>query len=240
MNFYKEFSDYYDNIFQTKNNKVEFLVDNVKDKGQILDVATGTGNYAIALGKKGYSVRGLDLSKAMINQALNKIKDKELDVKFKVEDMKNLTNIYKQQNFNLIYCIGNSLVHLENEQEIKDVLNQAYSLLKNKGKLIIQIVNYDRILTKNITSLPTINNEEKQVKLVRNYALEDEKVNFKTKLITPQGQFENSVLLYPLKSGQLREMLNAIGFAEVNLYGDFNYNDYKAYNSFPLIAVAIK
>ena len=240
MKFYKEFSTYYDHIFQTNTPKVDFLAEQLSKNDRVLDVATGTGNYAIALAQKGYTVYGLDLSAAMIEQAKAKIKDKELNLSFQVGDMREITNIYDQE-FNLIYCIGNSIVHLKNRAEIKQVLQDIYSFLTKKGRLIIQIVNYDRILDKEITSLPTINNEEKDVKLIRNYELKDSnQVDFKTKLITPQGEFENSVPLYPLRAKQLKELTSNIGFEKVTFYGDFNYGTYQPQNSFPLVAVRNK
>lgn len=240
MQFYREFSAYYDHIFQTSSDKVEFLADHAEKDEVILDVAAGTGNYALALAEKNYSVQGLDLSKAMIKQAQAKINDRELDVEFQVGDMRKATAIYNQ-NFALIYCIGNSIVHLENEAEIKSVLKDFYTLLSESGEVIIQIVNYDRILDKNVTNLPTIDNQEKKVKLIRNYELVNaEQVNFKTKLITPDGEFENSVPLYPLRSEELQEIVKKIGYTAIDFYGSFNYRDYSPQGSFPLIAVIKK
>jgi ubiquinone/menaquinone biosynthesis C-methylase UbiE len=240
MQFYKQFSTYYDQIFKLKTAKVDFLVNNLEEEGRILDIAAGTGNYALEIAKRGHSVRGLDLSQAMIERAVDKVKDKRLKLEFEVGDMRDLTSIYKEEQFDLIYCIGNSLVHLENNREIKDVLNQIYSLLKPGDQLIIQIVNYDRILREEITSLPTINNKEENVKLIRNYELEDGKINFKTQLITPQGKFKNSVLLYPLQSDELKEIVTELGYAEVDLYGGVNDEDYKPVQSFSLLAVMTK
>ncbi|MGM0502364.1 MAG: class I SAM-dependent methyltransferase [Bacillota bacterium] len=242
MRFYQQFSTYYDDIFTKKSSKVDFLADKLSaDQNQVLDIATGTGNYAIALAAKGYSVKGLDLSEAMIKQARAKVKNQELDLEFKVADMMEINQIYNSGQFDLIYCIGNSIVHLANQAEIKDVLEQIYELLTKEGTLVIQIVNYDRVLTNNVTSLPTINNYNKGLKLVRNYELVNQKqINFKTKLHTEEGIFENTVPLYPLQSNQLKELVNQIGYAKIDLYGDFNYGEYQPLQSFPLVAVIEK
>ena len=55
---------------------------------KILDVATGTGQQALAFAKKGYEVIGIDLSEAMLNVA--KKKNKYKNVKFEVADATNL------------------------------------------------------------------------------------------------------------------------------------------------------
>jgi len=43
-------------------------------ESRVLDVATGTGKQAFAFAKRGYSVVGIDLSKDMLNVAINKNK----------------------------------------------------------------------------------------------------------------------------------------------------------------------
>ena len=241
MQFYQQFSTYYDHIFKTKSSKVYFLLDQLPERGKVLDVAAGTGNYALEIATRGHQVQGLDLSKAMIDQAVNKAANKELDVEFKVGDMKNLADIYQKQQFDLIYCIGNSLVHLADKEEVKEVLEKIYDLLSTNSKLVIQIVNYDRILAKDITSLPTINNQEKNIKLIRNYKLKnDQYVDFNTTLITSEDNFTNSVRLLALQSRELRQLLQEVGFEEINFYGNFNYAEYKPLHSFPLISVAAK
>ena len=239
MRFYQEFSDYYDYIFPFKEFKFDFLKDNLEqDQKKILDIATGTGTYALALAKEEYDVIGIDLSDRMIKQAREKAKQEGILVDFRIENMRNIEAI--DNKFDLIYCIGNSLVHLDNLQQIKDVLEQVYSLLQQEGSFVLQIVNYDRILSKNVKQLPTIKNNKAGVTLERNYRKERGKMKFATKLSTSQGTFENSVLLYPLQAKELKDMLESIGFNQIEMYGGFDYSDYKQEESFPLVVVAKK
>lgn len=240
MKFYQEFSQYYDAIFQLQEEKVEFLADKVSEDSKILDVATGTGNYALALAEEGYKVEGIDLSAEMIELAREKARAKNVNSKFKIGNMKNLSSIYSQEEFDFIYCLGNSLVHLNGLSEIKQVLQQIHDLLTDDGRLVIQIVNYSRILANQITSLPTISNHQEEVKLIRNYELQGDKVEFEIKLYTPQGQFKNSILLYPLTARELRQVLTETGFGEIKFYGGFNYQSYLPEESFPLVVEASK
>lgn len=240
MKFYQEFSQYYDDIFPLQEEKVDFLADKVSGNDKLLDVATGTGNYALALAEAGYQVIGIDLSTEMIELAKKKAGPKNLNLEFKVGNMKDLTSMYSQDEFDFIYCIGNSLVHLNDLAEIKEALQQFYNLLTNDGTLVIQIVNYNRILANQVTNLPTIDNQQQGVKLIRNYELQGDKVEFKTELHTPQGQFENSILLYPLTAEEFHQALTEAGFIEINFYGGFSYESYLPDESFPLVVEASK
>ncbi|GAB6139097.1 class I SAM-dependent methyltransferase [Halanaerobaculum tunisiense] len=240
MEFYQQFSQYYDAIFPFKEVKYNLLSSCLPESGKVLDVATGTGTYAVALAEAGYQVTGIDLSQAMITEAKQKFTSEEVTVDFKVADMREVDQTYEARNFALISCIGNSLVHLEGIEEIKKVLNKFYKLLVTEGKLVLQIVNYNRIVANKVTKLPTINNQEAGVKLTRDYEFKEGKVDFITNLETPEGEFFNSVLLYPLQAEELREALAEAGFTELNFYGGFDRSDYDSVTSFPLVVVANK
>ncbi|WP_408956366.1 class I SAM-dependent methyltransferase [Natroniella sp. ANB-PHB2] len=239
MKFYQEFSRYYDHIFPFKEVKLHFLQENLSEKGKVLDLATGTGTYPIALAKRGYRLTAVDLSKQMIATANNKAKEEGVSIDFQNEDIKKIDALYSIESFDLISCIGNSLVHLDGVDEIRELISKIYSLLKKEGTFALQIVNYDRILAKDITKLPSIEGAD-GIKLIRNYESQGPKINFKTLLKTPNGEFNNSVLLYPLTSDKLRDILVETGFKKINLYGNFQFDDYKPLESFSLVITGSK
>jgi len=239
MGFYEELSKYYDIVFPLGKSQMKFITEHSKGKKNILDLAAGTGNYSIALAKQGYNVVAVDLDEEMIKKIEAKNEKEGTKVKPYVLDMKNIDNLGKDE-FDVIVCIGNSLVHLDNSREIKDVLHKMYSLLKNTGVVILQIVNYDRILEYNIKELPLIDRPESGVRFVRNYEIEGGKVLFKTKLIINADRiYENCIKLYPLRSQELLDMLKGEGFKDIKLYGGFDEKEYTK-DSFPLVLEAHK
>ncbi|SHK12037.1 class I SAM-dependent methyltransferase [Paramaledivibacter caminithermalis] len=239
MTFYEELSKYYDIVFPLGKLKLEFMIKSFKDKKKILDLAAGTGNYSISLSKLGYNVIAVDLDGEMIKKIETKNrKEKTNVIAFKL-DMKDIDRL-KDYKFDGIICIGNSLVHLDSAKEIKDVLGKMYSLLNQNGVVILQIVNYDRILRYDIKELPPIDRLEYGVRFIRNYKLEGDKILFKTKLIINNNRtYDNCIKLYPLQSQALVNMLKEVGFKDIKLYGGFDEKEYTL-DSFPLVVKAFR
>lgn len=224
---YHEYAKYFDKIFPAKDQIVAFLEKHLDGK-RILDVGCGSGEYTIALHDKGYSVTGIDLDTEMIAYA----KKKASAIYFKVENMLDMDD----EIYDSLYCIGNTLVHLPTKKDIQTFLNSCYKKIED-GNIVLQIINYDRILEEHITSLPTIENEE--VTFVRNYSHKEDKIVFSTILKTKDKRYENAVELIPLCKDELVEMLKEAGFKTINSYKGFSDAPYEK-DSYALVIVASK
>ncbi|MPW24482.1 methyltransferase domain-containing protein [Alkalibaculum sp. M08DMB] len=241
MGFYEEIAKYYDYIFPIGNDQIEFLA---KEAGftskNVLDIACGTGGYSIGLSKLGHDVTAVDLDYQMVQVLNEKIIDTDLKINAMVGNMLELDQLLSN-NYNLAFCIGNSIVHLDKEKAIGQFFEIAKSLLNDKGKLIIQIINYDRIIMYNVKSLPTIKNDEIKLNFERlyRYEKEDNVVYFKTILKVDNKQIENEIPLYPLLSDDLCKLLKNAGFKDIQLYGDFKGSPYDKSDSFTVVAVAM-
>ncbi len=228
---YDAWAKAYDYVFPYKPQTFKFL-DNHLKRGTICDVACGTGTYALALAEAGYPVAAYDLSEALIDEAKWKT-PADLPVTFSVMDMREFP---LDKAYSGIYCIGNSLVHLQNETEIKNVLERFKASLKPGGDLIIQIVNYDRILDAKIDQLPKLENPP--YVMTRHYRFEAGKILFETELFDGETKQKSIVRLYPLRSDALRRLLHETGFTIQKLYGGFDASTYKAETSFALVVHA--
>ncbi|RAK04861.1 methyltransferase family protein [Halanaerobium saccharolyticum] len=250
MDFYSEFSKNYDKIFPLNSKKLE-LIDNtfkvLKEKREnikLLDVGCGTGSYALALAERGYKVQAVDLDAEMISLAESKKVKAKADVEFYRLGMLNLKKKFKSASFDGIYIIGNVLVHLR-KKEIKEFLVLAAELLKENGKIFIQLVNYQRILELNLDGLPTIYSKDDSVRFERNYDYNKKEniIYFKTKLIDHFDDkilSENEIELYPLCKSELEADLKAAGFIVENIYGSPGGDQYRELSSIPLIITANK
>ncbi|AZO95010.1 class I SAM-dependent methyltransferase [Halocella sp. SP3-1] len=244
MGFYNQFASYYNDVFPLSVEKLNFLstkFTDTDDGNKILDIGTATGSYAIALAEEGYQVSAVDLNQEMIKLARLRVVNSNLAVNFKVADMLKLDKLYSENYFNGIYCIGNVLVHLDTKKDIKKALGIMAKLLKPKGVVIIQIINYQRILKNNVTQLPVIINEDKGITFSRRYLLEDskDKIRFITNLSIDKGvrnSYQNTIKLLPLLPDELLDILGEIGFQDVKLYASFSGEGFNE-QAVPCIAV---
>jgi len=242
MGFYEEISKYYDYIFPISDETVDFIkTTSGKPPAYILDVACGTGGYSLELEKYGYNVTAIDIDKAMIEGLKKKADNIGSKVDYHKAGMLDIKEKLQNKSFDVIFCIGNSLVHLDNSNEIGKFLHDAKSLLAQNGKLIIQTINYDRIISKDISSLPTIINESVGLRFERHYKydLDMNKVFFKTILSVDDKIIQNEIPLTPVKYDEILQMLRSAGFTKINVYGGYNNSVYDKENSFLMVIVAI-
>ncbi len=235
--FYSELANYYVDIFPLADATLQFLKQELaKEKGTVLDIACGSGQYALALAQAGHAVTAIDLDDEMIHQ----LQRKSANIDARVLDMRNIA-ILKQQ-YDLLFCIGNSLVHLDSGEDILLFLNACYAALKPGGKLVLQIINYDRILDQQIDHLLTIHNQAVPLSFERNYNYQKElhKVEFHTRLYVKQQSYENRVLLYPLRSNELLSLIQKAGFQSWSFFGNFQRAPFDAQTSVPLVVTIQK
>ncbi len=141
-----------------------------------------------------------------------------------------------ENEFGLVTCFGNTIVHLSTEDEILDLFKQIRYALSSDGTFLGQIINYDLILNENRDSLPTIENEK--IRFVRDYHIADDQSNiiFETEL-TIKDSSENissSVNLMPMRKATLENLLKLAGFDTVKFYSDFNRSTFDS-SKLPLV-----
>ena len=233
MGFYEQISKYYDYIFPTGEQQLKFIAQAAgMPPKKVLDIACGSGGYSVALAKAGYSVTAIDLDEKMIEMTLAKKHKEGLDIDAMVCNMLDISKRFGGNAFDLVFCIGNSIVHLRSKEDILDALKQMQACVKPGGTLVIQIINFDRVFKHRISSLPTIVNDDIGLKFVRNYDYDEKKgfIKFNTLLTVNEAnggeEYENTVELLPLMSSDLKELMKKAGFRDISFYGDFVFSKY--------------
>lgn len=224
MSFYQQIASFYHHIFKINANQVDFIKSKIPENdSNVIDIGCGIGTLSFELINYYKNVLGIDMDSEMIQAALRKKGEKSISVKFRQISMLKLNSLINKNSLDGIICFGNTLVHLNSLDEISDFLKQSKAVLKLNGKLLLQIVNYDRILAKNIKKLPCIENDE--IVFERNYCYRktENRIDFNTRLTVKSTQqiIENSIELLPLLKKELTSLLNKAGFNNCNYYGNF-------------------
>lgn len=242
MAFYQSISEYYDHIFPPNNLQAGFATDSF-DAGSelnILDIGCGTGSLSIALASYFNKVIGIDPDTDMLSIAENKADHKLKNLSFEAIGMLDISEHFKENTFDGVLCFGNTLVHLGSEKEIQEFLDQAGYVLKPGGKLMIQIINYDRVIDQDIKGLPTIENEF--VKFTRKYTYHPEKnlLDFETLLTikSEKREIRNIIHLYPIRRTKLLQLVRQSGFSDIRVWGNFK-REALVQESIPLVVEVI-
>ncbi|HEY8463858.1 MAG TPA: methyltransferase domain-containing protein [Bacillota bacterium] len=233
MGFYESIAQYYDEIFPAGVDQINFLVATVgSPPRRILDVACGSGEYTLVLARLGYQVSAIDLDAAMVAKVRQKARDQGVKVEVVQGDMLQLRQAVSG-DYDLIFCIGNSLVHLDGSEPIRQFLVAVRSLLHPKGVAVFQIINYDWVLAQQVNSLPTIVNNRTGLRFERNYHWDESKgrILFHTCLTVDNRVVENTIPLFPLQSSDFATSLEQAGFGRVEWFEDFQGGKFQRYHS---------
>jgi len=104
---------------------------------KILDLGCGTGRHSIFLARQGFNVYALDVSKTGVEITKKKAESFNLDIKFKVRDMKDLP--YSNNYFDAVICIfvlGHGLLN-DNKKAVEEI----YRVLKPNGMVVTEFMS---------------------------------------------------------------------------------------------------
>lgn len=240
--FYTSIAPYYQHIFPFNPAQIDFLRNILPYNGaRVLDVGCATGELALALTHFGFPTWAFDYDAQMVEMAQAAKHEEAMFPVFEQLDMRAIDQRFPESYFDTIICFGNTLVHLQSDDDILKFATAAYKLLENSGTLAIQILNYDYILREKIQSLPLIENDF--VRFERNYQFSESShlIDFNTRLTVKSTGIEivNSVKLNPITKEKLQFLLEKSGFTALKFFGSFQSGDLKE-SSLPLVVVGQK
>lgn len=113
----------------------------------VIDIGCGTGDHTIELAKRGFTAVGIDRSKEMNALCNRKVKSLSKEVKSRVdfycgEYEKELSRI--KEKFDAAIFMGNTIPH--NPHKYQDVIRKAAQSLSEKGIMVFQITNFEKVL----------------------------------------------------------------------------------------------
>jgi SAM-dependent methyltransferase len=228
--FYADISVVYDDLFPVSPEQ-EALFGSLIGSGavrSVSDCGCGTGAQLLPFAAANLACLGFDPDPSLVAIARRKLSPYP-NVRIVAGSFADLPRLASNPS-DLLMCLGNSLVHVPQE-EAGRFLSDAAKALSPAGAMLVQILNYERLRKSGISDLPLLRAAEGAVEFRRRYEWEsDRKVRFQTilRLPTPDGPqiLRNEIPLYPIYPDGLWEMLSAAGFGNIRFHGDFARNDF--------------
>jgi len=206
-----------------------------------LDAGAGTGFHSMLLAELGVDVTAVEISESMVERLRLHARERSLGVRALVGDIREMSS-FLTATVDGVFCMGNTLAHLEPPGELDKALAACVSSLSPGGLLVIQVVNFDRLLDLRET-IQSIR-ERDGVIFVRFYQYEARAIRFHILRIWKQGpELQHrleTVLLHPLGRETLLDALQRAGCVDIRAYGAISLEEFDPQNSRDLIVLARK
>jgi len=230
--FYYEYAWAYDLLIDAKTEKrIRFIKQIIKEYNhagviKILDAGCGSGSLSLALASEGFEMTGMDLSEALIDEAIKRDHE-NINPHFEVENIlsSDYTNI-----FDIIICRGVLNDFIE-DTERSDIFKIFYKALKKNGMLIADVREWEETKKRKLL-LPV---QEKKVETEKglltfisetNLNDSDKTLNIKeTHLLVQDGNKICSENFFIMKCWTLREIIQYsknTKFSVEKLFSDYD------------------
>ncbi len=222
MSFYSDFAKYYEKVFPVEKAVDVFLKERMPERGRVLDVGCGTGDYCGSLARAGRRPVGIDLDPRMIETA----KGRYPGADFHVLDMTEVGRL--DGSFDGAFCIGNVASHID-LPALERFVDDLAGLTEPGAPWVLQFVNWDYLLTRSSHRFPDVAIEGGAVVFERRYPrISRDAVEFATRLVRGDGVlFEGSVTLHPLTFEDCVRVHDERGFALVESFGNFRGSEFE-------------
>jgi SAM-dependent methyltransferase len=185
---------------------------------RILDLPCGQGRHAIELARRDYDLTGVDLSPYLLDVAKGRAEEAGVKVRWILGDMRQPID---GEAFDLILNLFTSFGYFAGEADDRLVVRAARSMLKPRGRFLLEVINGDRIMA---------NFQEREWFTVGQIAVMERRSLDPTarRMVverTVSSDRGNEVNLHALRlygGRELLAMLSQEGFEHVDLFGDWN------------------
>ena len=197
---------------------------------KFLDIACGNGRHSHYINSLGFEVQGID--NADQNIALANEKSNE-NCCFEVFDMR---KTYKKQHFDFCLNLFTSFGYFDNEQDNQFAFDAMAENLKPGGKLIFDFMNAKKVIANLVSS---------EIKKVEEIDFHINR-NFDSKFINKKISFNDGIdysykeKVRALFLNDISDLMQKSGLKIINIWGDYEFNDFDVINSNRLIILAQK
>jgi glycine/sarcosine N-methyltransferase len=208
---------------------------------KVLDAGCGTGFQSLLLAKLGVDVTALDVSGKMLSVLKKHAREFRVKIATLEGNFLNLPASF-DGTFDAALCLGNTLPHLLKKEEVRTTFDNFASSTKPNGGVVIQILNYHKILAQRET-VQSVRQLENTT-ITRSYRYEMDRIFFTIETVVEKKGSSNrstrTVELRPILPDELKEALLSAGFEEIRIYGSMKLERFDPETSKDLVIHARK
>lgn len=225
MNNETFFNEIYINYFNEKealNNRILYAIEELNkiqfnNKNRALDLGAGHGAYTFALADIGFSeIIAIDYSEKLLKCLQSEIKRNQT-IKTINADFNKLSEL-ELNKFEFVNITGDSILYVENKNDISGLLNNVFNLLSPKGLLFIEFRDFSK--TEEILSRFRVIQQTDDISKIIAINYEDEfvyTVDLINRKVNGRWVFEKGMnKKVRVSKGEMIEILEYIGFEIVN------------------------
>jgi len=242
MTIFDSFGDKYD-LFVDWNKRltaeVPFIAKMLRsiNAKKVLDVGCATGMHAIELTKQGYQAFGIDISDSLIAKAKKNALEAQIYVPFETLSMLDIAK-HPAKPFEAVLMLGN-VVSMLKDDEVLRFFQDAKSVLKTGGALIIQTLNY-RKMSKSQERFELVQTPDQDLVFVKVFDLEQQNARLSILMLERDQKWTmkattQSILMFSKED--LVRYASRAKFGSISLYGKLDGSPFKGEDSDQLIAV---
>jgi SAM-dependent methyltransferase len=199
--------------------------------------AADLGADSISLAQLGLKVTAFEPSIEMLNQAEINFERQKVEVVTHNKKISEIDESYHNK-FDLVVSLGNTFANISND-EIETSVEKVLRMLKQNGKAIIQILNYEKVLKQKERIVNITESNEKQ--FIRFYDFFGDRVYFNI-LSFQKDNFSNRQLItteiFPYTKYFLQKLFTQNGVQKLEFYGDMKMSKFNFASSNDLVILA--
>lgn len=238
--FYDSFAEDYNSMIPLEKqieSKTKFFKRFIKDSTKsAADLGAGSGADSIALANLGLNVTAFEPSQEMLKQAEINFTKQKVEVNTNNKKISEIDEKF-HNSFDLVVSLGNTFANV-NRGEIEESIAKLIELLKKDGTAIIQILNYDKVLSEKERIVNITESNQKQ--FIRFYDFCGNKVYFNI-LSYYNNDFSRRDLItteiFPYTKSFLQNLFTKNGVQVLEFYGDMKMANFDENKSNDLIMI---
>ena len=203
------------------------------------DLGCGSGVDSIALVSLGLKVTAFDPSVEMLKVAKENVERVNVRATFHKQSIDSISEDFYEQ-FDLVVSLGNTFANIGKEQLVKS-LQRCYQILKPQGFILIQVLNYEKIVSEKQRIVNITEGVDKY--FIRFYDFIGTEVIFNILTfvkLNPSDQKLISTIVNPYVQPDFDTALKKAGFSSFQFYSNLELEEFDKEQSKDIMIRAFK